>query len=158
MKSPFPNNILKILPLLFPLLFLTSCAQLFTIIPNGNINDEIKFEFYKNDNNAETIELKVESVILERRSFNIWRTVWSIWEKGNSEPAFLKNIKYKETPTGLVEIVKPKEIKVGSSYRVTVSGTLLSGEIAYGIEVFHLNEDGDVIIAKGGGVIISERR
>jgi len=26
------------------------------------------------------------------------------------------------------------------------------------VEVFHLNEDGEVIVAKGGGVIILERR
>ncbi|MBC8284864.1 MAG: hypothetical protein H8E32_13695 [Nitrospinae bacterium] len=158
MKIPLPNNILKILTLLASLLFLTSCAQLFTIVPSGNTNEDVKFEFYKNDNNDETLELKVESVILERRIFNIWRQVWSIWEKGNSETPSLKHIKYKEIPIGLVEIVKPKKILVGSSYRVSVSGTLLSGETAYGIEVFHLNEYGDVIIAKGGGVIISERR
>jgi hypothetical protein len=79
--------------------------------------------------------------------------------KENSEPASLKNINYGETPAGLVEIINPKKIKVGSSYRVSVSGTYFLGETAYGIEVFHLNEDGEVIIAKGGGgVIISERK
>jgi hypothetical protein len=58
----------------------------------------------------------------------------------------------------LVETIKPKNIKAGSSYRISVSGAILSGETVYGIEVFHLNEDGEVIVAKGGGVIISERR
>ena len=105
------------------------------------------------------MELKVESVILERRIFNIWRRIWIISARGNLESASLKNIKYKEIPTGLAETVKPKKIRVGSSYKVSVSGTLLSGETAYGIEVFHLIEDGEVIVAKeGGGIIISERR
>ncbi len=159
MKLSFPKNLFKTATLFFSLLLLTSCAQLFTIVPSGNINEEVKFEFYKKDNNDETVELKVESVILERRIFNIWRQIWILWEKENSKPASLKNINYGETPAGLVEIIKPKKIKVGSSYRVSVSGTHLSGETAYGIEVFHLNEDGEVIIAKGGGgVIISERR
>jgi len=157
MKITIPNNILKILTLLISLLFLTSCAQLFTIVPSGNINEDVKFEFYKNDNKDELLELNVESVILERRVFNIWRQIWIVWEKENS--ASLKNIKYKEIPTGLTEIIKPKKIRVGSSHRISVSGTLLSGERAYGIEVFHLNEEGEIIIAKGGGgVIVSERR
>ena len=49
--------------------------------------------------------------------------------------------------------------KAGSSYRVSISVTNLSGETVYVIEVFHLSKNGEVTIAKGGkGVIISERR
>ena len=73
MKISFPKIILKFLTLFFSVLILTSCTQLFTTVPSGNINEDIKFEFYKNDDSNELIELKVESVILERRIFNIWR-------------------------------------------------------------------------------------
>ena len=52
----------------------------------------------------------------------------------------------------------PKNIKVGSSNRVSVGGALLSGETGYRVEVFHLYQYGEVIAAKGGWVIISERR
>ena len=76
----------------------------------------------------------------------------------NSAPVILKNIKYKEIPTGFVETIKPKNIKVGLSYRIPVSGSLLSGETAYGVGMFHLHEDEEVIVAKGGEVIILERR
>jgi hypothetical protein len=81
------------------------------------------------------IELKVESVILERKIINIWKQNWIIWAKDNSAPVILKNIKYKEIPAGLVETIKPKNIKAGSSYGVSVSATLLSGVSAYGVEV-----------------------
>ena len=158
MKILFPKIILNPLTLFFSLLLLTSCTQLFSIVPSGNANEDIKFEFYKNDNNDELIELKVESVILERRVFNIWRQNWIIWVKENSSPVILKNIKYKEIPTGLVETVKPKNIKVGSSNRVSVGGALLSGETGYRVEVFHLYQYGEVILVRGGGVFISERR
>ncbi len=157
MKFSFPNNFFKISTLFFSLLFSISCAQFFTIVPSGNINEDVKFEFYKNNTTDKTVELKVESVALERRIFNIWRQVWVIWEKENSKPASLKNINYGEAPAGLDETIKPKKIKVGSSYKISVSGTLLSGETAYGIEVFHLSEDGEVIVASEG-IIISERR
>jgi len=44
----------------------------------------------------------------------------------------------------LVETIKPKNIKAGSSYKILVSGALLSGETAYGVKLVHLNEDGEV--------------
>lgn len=78
MKISFPKIILKFLTLFFSVLILTSCTQLFTIVPSGNINDDIKFEFYKNDDSDELIELKVESVILETKRFRRWRKIWSI--------------------------------------------------------------------------------
>ena len=52
----------------------------------------------------------------------------------------------------------PKNIKVGSSNRVSVGGALLSGETGYRVEVFHLYQYGEVILVRGGGVFISERR
>lgn len=139
MKISFPKIILKFLTLFFSVLILTSCTQLFTIVPSGNINDDIKFEFYKNDDSDELIELKVESVILETKRFRRWRKIWSIWAKG--EPTYLKNIKYGETPTGMVEVMKPKNLYVRESYRVSVSGKTSSGAIFYAVEVFIINEE-----------------
>lgn len=139
MKISFPKIILKFLTLFFSVLILTSCTQLFTIVPSGNINDDIKFEFYKNDDSDELIELKVESVILETKRFRRWRKIWSIWAKG--EPTYLKNIKYGETPTGMVEVMKPKNLYVRESYRVSVSGKTSSGAMFYAVEVFIINEE-----------------
>lgn len=153
MKIPLPNNILKSLTLFFPILFLTSCTQLFTIVPSGSINDDIQFEFYKNDTNDELIELKVDSVILETKRFRRWRKIWSIWAKG--EPTYLKNIKYGETPTGLVEIMKPKNLFTRESYRVSVSGKTSSGAIFYAVEVFIINEDGGIIKIKNGQAMMN---
>jgi hypothetical protein len=70
---------------------------------------------YNNNTADKTVELKVESIILERRVFNIWRQNLIIWGNENSKPALFKNVNYEETPDGLVEIIKPKIIKLGSS-------------------------------------------
>ena len=77
------------------------------------------------------IELKIESVILKRGIFNIWRQNWIIWVK-KSAPVIFKKNKYKKIPTGLVETIKPKNIKAGSSYRISVSGAILSGKLFMG--------------------------
>jgi hypothetical protein len=153
MKISFPKIILKFLTLFFSVLILTSCTQLFTTVPSGNINDDIKLKFYKNDDSDELIELKVESVILETKRFRRWRKIWSIWAKG--EPTYLKNIKYGETPTGMVEVMEPKNLYARESYRVSVSGNISSGAIFYAVEVFIINEDGGVIKIKNGQTMMN---
>jgi hypothetical protein len=135
-------------------LHLTSfCTQLFTIVPSGNINEDIKFDFYKNKNKADRLELKIDSVILETKRFRRWRKVWSICAKG--EPTYLKNIKYGETPTGLVETKKPKKLNMREFYRVSVSGKTSSGAIFYAVEIFIINEDGGIIKIKNGQVLVN---
>jgi len=153
MKIFLPKIILTPLTLLFSFLLLTSCTQLFSIVPSGNTNEDIKFEFYKNDNHDELIELKVESVILETKRFRRWRKIWSI--SANEEPTYLENIKYGETPTGMVEIMKPKNLYVRESYRVSISGMASSGAIFYSVEVFIINEDGRVIKIKNGQAFVN---
>ncbi len=153
MKILFPKTILSPLTLFFPLLLLTSCTQLFSIVPSGNANEDIKFEFYKNDNNDELIELKVESVILETKRFRRWRQIWSIWAKG--ERTYLKNIKYGETPTGFTGSMKPKKLYVREFHKVSVSGMTSSGAIFYAVEVFIINEDGGIITIKNGQTMMN---
>lgn len=148
MKFLFPNSFLKVLTIFCLGLFLTSCSQHFTIVPSGNIKEGIKFEFYNYKNHADMIELKVGDVTLEKKANNQWERVWSIWGEGKFSSAFLKNIKYGEIPTGLVEQIKPKKLEAGQTYRVMIDGLPSSGPIAYGGEVFIINEDGEAIIIK----------
>jgi hypothetical protein len=153
MKIPFPIITFKVLALFCLVLSLTSCTQLFTIVPSGNINEDIKFEFYKDEKNEELIELKVQSVILETKRFRRWRKIWSIWAK--DEPTYLKNIKYGETPTGMVETMKPKKLYMREFYKVSVSGMTSSGATFYAVEVFIMNEDGGIITIKNGQAMMN---
>lgn len=141
-------SFLKVLTILCWALFLTSCSQLLTIVPSGNIKDSIKFEFYKSRNHLDIIELKVSSVTLQKNINNQWENIWSIFGEGKFGSAFLKNIKYGEIPTGLVEQMKPKKLEPGQIYRVYISGMPSSGPKANGGEVFTINEDGEAIVAE----------